>query len=78
MPLTSRRESAPDARITAVKSMLVQRDGCREVVAWFETLAEEDWDSAEQAKDAIDMLASTGQRSAVRWSIGSRVLRTIT
>jgi hypothetical protein len=27
---------------------------------WFEALAEEDWDSAEQVEDAIDMLAFTG------------------
>jgi hypothetical protein len=31
-----------------------------EVAAWFETLAEEDWDSAEQVEDAIDMLAAMG------------------
>ncbi|MEI5098760.1 type II toxin-antitoxin system RelE/ParE family toxin [Streptomyces sp. PmtG] len=31
-----------------------------EVAAWFETLAEEDWGSAEQVEDAIDMLAATG------------------
>lgn len=31
-----------------------------EVAAWFEALAEEDWDSAEQVEDAIDMLAVTG------------------
>lgn len=31
-----------------------------EVAAWFETLAEGDWDSAEQVEDAIDMLAATG------------------
>ncbi|GGO01171.1 type II toxin-antitoxin system RelE/ParE family toxin [Microbispora bryophytorum] len=28
--------------------------------AWFEALAEEDWDSAEQVEDAIDMLAEAG------------------
>ncbi|QKW31068.1 type II toxin-antitoxin system RelE/ParE family toxin [Streptomyces seoulensis] len=31
-----------------------------EVAAWFEALAEQDWDSAEQVEDAIDMLATTG------------------
>ncbi|WP_030755381.1 type II toxin-antitoxin system RelE/ParE family toxin [Streptomyces sp. NRRL F-5135] len=31
-----------------------------EVAAWFEALAEDDWDSAEQVEDAIDMLATTG------------------
>ncbi|MFI2377159.1 type II toxin-antitoxin system RelE/ParE family toxin [Streptomyces sp. NPDC018964] len=31
-----------------------------EVAAWFEALSEEDWDSAEQVEDAIDMLAVTG------------------
>ncbi|GAA4125652.1 hypothetical protein GCM10022285_09240 [Streptomyces tunisiensis] len=31
-----------------------------EVAAWFEALAEEDWDSSEQVEDAIDMLAATG------------------
>ncbi|MFI7027603.1 type II toxin-antitoxin system RelE/ParE family toxin [Microbispora rosea] len=31
-----------------------------EVAAWFEALAEEDWDSAEQVEDAIDMLAEAG------------------
>ncbi|HZX40118.1 MAG TPA: type II toxin-antitoxin system RelE/ParE family toxin [Streptomyces sp.] len=31
-----------------------------EVAAWFDALAEEDWDSAEQVEDAIDMLAATG------------------
>ncbi|MFJ8155148.1 type II toxin-antitoxin system RelE/ParE family toxin [Streptomyces sp. NPDC094468] len=31
-----------------------------EVAAWFEALADEDWDSAEQVEDAIDMLAATG------------------
>ncbi|MGX1271315.1 hypothetical protein RKD18_004509 [Streptomyces phaeoluteigriseus] len=49
-----------------------------EVAAWFEALAEEDWNSAEQVEDAIDMLAATGPTSAVHWSIESRVLRIIT
>lgn len=31
-----------------------------EVAAWFETLVEADWDSAEQVEDAVDMLAATG------------------
>ncbi|SFD70063.1 type II toxin-antitoxin system RelE/ParE family toxin [Streptomyces aidingensis] len=31
-----------------------------EVAAWFEELAEEDWESAEQVEDAIDLLAETG------------------
>ncbi len=31
-----------------------------EVAAWFEALAEEDWDGAEQVEDAIDMLAEAG------------------
>ncbi len=31
-----------------------------EVAAWFERLAEEDWESAEQVEDAIDLLAETG------------------
>ncbi|MEV8065189.1 type II toxin-antitoxin system RelE/ParE family toxin [Streptomyces sp. NPDC085995] len=31
-----------------------------EVAAWFEALAERDWDSAEQVEDAIDMLATSG------------------
>lgn len=31
-----------------------------EVAAWFEALAEEDWDSAKQVEDAIDMLADVG------------------
>ncbi|MEU7334941.1 MULTISPECIES: type II toxin-antitoxin system RelE/ParE family toxin [unclassified Streptomyces] len=31
-----------------------------EVAAWFEALAEADWDSAEQVEDAIDMLTVTG------------------
>jgi hypothetical protein len=31
-----------------------------EVAAWFEALAEDDWDSAEQVEDAIDVLAATG------------------
>ncbi|MGW3553104.1 type II toxin-antitoxin system RelE/ParE family toxin [Streptomyces griseoincarnatus] len=31
-----------------------------EVAAWFEALAEEDWDSSEQVEDATDMLAATG------------------
>lgn len=31
-----------------------------EVAAWFEELAEKDWDSANQVEDAIDVLAETG------------------
>lgn len=31
-----------------------------EVAAWFEALAEEDWDSVEHVEDAIDMLVATG------------------
>ncbi|RKN43244.1 type II toxin-antitoxin system RelE/ParE family toxin [Streptomyces hoynatensis] len=31
-----------------------------EVAAWFDRLAEEDWESAEQVEDAIDLLAETG------------------
>lgn len=31
-----------------------------EVAAWFEALAETDWDSAEQVEDAIDTLAAMG------------------
>lgn len=31
-----------------------------EVAAWFEKLAEDDWESAEQVEDAIDLLAETG------------------
>lgn len=31
-----------------------------EVAAWFEKLAEDDWKSAEQVEDAIDLLAATG------------------
>ncbi|WP_052847693.1 type II toxin-antitoxin system RelE/ParE family toxin [Streptomyces avicenniae] len=31
-----------------------------EVAAWFETLAVDDWKSAEQVEDAIDLLAEAG------------------
>ncbi|WP_165984053.1 type II toxin-antitoxin system RelE/ParE family toxin [Streptomyces sp. YIM 98790] len=31
-----------------------------EVAAWFEELAEGDWESAEQVEDAIDLLAEVG------------------
>ncbi|WP_258049884.1 type II toxin-antitoxin system RelE/ParE family toxin [Streptomyces finlayi] len=31
-----------------------------EVAAWYDALVDEDWDSAEQVEDAIDVLAATG------------------
>ncbi|MFM9498360.1 type II toxin-antitoxin system RelE/ParE family toxin [Streptomyces galilaeus] len=31
-----------------------------EVATWYDALVDEDWDSAEQVEDAIDVLAATG------------------